>query len=351
MPTSPSFPATPSRSSSRAVLVLGGTGWLGGLITTQLLDSGWSVTCLARGISGAVPAGAELVAADRDDPEALAPLSSGTWQAVVDLTRHLGHAQAAATSLAGSAQLCAYVSSCSAYRDHAIPGADESAPLLPPLESQRLADPADYGAAKVACEMAWSRAFGPARSVIIRPGLIAGPGDTSDRTGYWPSRMAAPADPDGATVLVPEAVGQSAQVVDARDLATWVALLVDRGQPGSYDAVGLPLPLAEHLTTAWDAAGRRARTLPVPDSWLLAQGVAPWAGSRSLPLWLPDPAMAGFAARSGQAARDAGLSLRPLVNTLSDTLTWERTRARPQVRRAGLTPADELALIQAWRAS
>lgn len=329
--------------------MLGGTSWLGGLIATALMTAGWSVTCLARGASGAVPTGAELVRADRWQPAALEAVRDRNWRAVIDLTRQPSQAGAAASALSAAAQMCLFVSSCSVYREHRLPGADESAALLDPLQAQTLDDPADYGAAKVACELAWRAEFGPDRSLIVRPGLIAGPGDTSDRTGYWPARMASPADPAGEVVLVPQAVGQSSQVVDARDLAAWITQLIARGQSGTFDAVGLAVPLADHLEAARVAAGGKAQALAVPDSWLLAQGVAPWAGPRSLPLWLPDPEMAGFAAREGRAAREAGLSLRPLVDTLRDTLAWERTRVQPAVRRAGLTPAEEVDLISAWQ--
>lgn len=325
------------------MLVLGGTGWLGRHVATAALADGWSVTCVARGTSGRVPVGARLVPADRDRPAALVGITGRDWDVVIDLAREPGHARAAAEHLAPWAARAVYISSTSTYRDHATAGLDENTPVVDPLGPDRMASMADYGAAKVACEQAWTAALGPDRVAIVRPGLIAGPGDISDRTGYWPARMASDsADP----VLVPEGEGQLAAVIDVRDLAAWIVDLARAGICGTFNAVGHPMPLPEHLRLAAQVAGHAGELVAVADAWLLAAGVTPWAGPESLPLWLPDPGYRGFAARSNARAVAHNLRLRPLAATLADTLDWERERTQPPVRAAGLSQARERQLLR-----
>lgn len=335
-------------SRPRTLLVLGGTAWLGGLVAARAAATGWAVTCLARATNQGPPPGTRLVRADRDSPNAMAEVRGTAWDAVVDLTRHPGHARDAAVQL--DARRVVFVSSASVYADHSQPGADERAPILAPHPGPTLTDPQDYGAAKVACELAWLA--GRTTATVVRPGLIAGPGDQSDRTGYWPLRFAQQAHgarghTSARPVLAPLGAGLTAQVIDVRDLANWIVDLAGEQQADQvYNAVGNPMPLVDHLGLACQVAGGHP-PLQVPDDWLVAQGVNPWAGPRSLPLWLPDPAYRGFAARDNRSARAHGLQLRPLADTLQDTLEWEIGRDHPD-RSAGLTPAQEQELWEAW---
>jgi nucleoside-diphosphate-sugar epimerase len=213
-----------------------------------------------------------------------------------------------------------------------------------------MAGPDDYGAAKVACEAAVLAAFGPDRSLIVRPGLIAGPGDVSDRTGYWPMRFARPSN-RSAEVLVPDAAGESVQVIDVRDLAPWVVQAAADGRAGIFNAVGASESLTDHLAAAREVAGHTGPVVVAAGEWLTAHGVSPWSGPRSLPLWIGDPEMAGFGARDNSGAVAAGLLLRPVDATLADTLAWELSRAAPAVRRAGLTDEDERVLLTELRPS
>ena len=201
-----------------------------------------------------------------------------------------------------------------------------------------------YGEAKVAGERLVVDALGPDRSLLARVGLIGGPGDVFDRTGYWPSRFAAPAATDGS-VLVPDEADLPVSVIDVRDLAAWLLDAGGRGVAGAYDVVGPRLGLAEHLTTARRVAAHTAPLRPASSAWLLERGVEPWMGPCSLPLWLPDPGWRGFNARDGGRARAAGLVTRPLDETLADTLTWERGRAADRERRSGLTVEEERRLL------
>jgi len=326
------------------VLVLGGTGWLGGEIVRAALGRGHEVVCMARG-SRPVPLGAALIAADRDDPQAYSALP-GLFDAALELTSRPDHAQEAVTALRGRVRRWALVSTCSVYAQDDIPAQDEAAPLLPawegPFELEK------YGECKVACERAVLTAYDDA--LIARPGLITGPGDRSDRTGYWPLRFAHPADAEGA-VLVPDSAGASVQLIDVRDLARWLVESVERGTPGVFNTTTEHVPFAEYLALAGQVAGHTGELVAVDQDWIAAHGIAPWAGDRSFPLWLPQPDYAGFATRSPAAARAAGLRTRPLADSIRDTLAWELQAGPGRARRAGLSPADELTLLAEARSS
>lgn len=333
------------------MLVLGGTAWLGREVARAALQEGWDVTCLARGASGGVVEGARLVRADRTQPAAYADVAARDWDAVVDVARQPGQVRPALAALAERAGHWTFVSSCSVYADHGVVGADESATLLPPLRDA-VGAPEQYGEAKVACEQAAQHAL-PDRLLVARPGLIAGPGDTSDRFGYWPGRfaLAAAGDPGWpASVLVPDAPAFSTQTLDVRDLAAWLVRSAAAGTTGVLDAVGEPVPLAAVLAAAARVAGYDGPVEPVDPRWLHEQGVEDWMGPRSLPLWIADPAWAGFAARDGGAARATGLTHRPLDDLLADALRWERELGLHRERAAGLTAGQERALLTAWRA-
>ena len=222
------------------------------------------------------------------------------------------------------------------YADHRAPGQDESAPLLDPLDGDVMESMAVYGQAKVACEQHVQRVFGPEHALVARVGLIGGPGDPFDRSGYWPLRFARPAAADGA-VLVPDAPGLATQLIDVRDLATWLVEAAARQVSGSYNVAGPTLTLADHLQVARQVAGHSGPVVPVDEQWLTDHGVQPWMGERSLPLWLDDPEWLGFNARDTRAAQAAGLVTRPLAETLADTLDWELTADPGRVRLAGLT--------------
>jgi 2'-hydroxyisoflavone reductase len=328
-----------------AILILGGTAWLGGYLARAGLAAGHEVTCLARGESGSVPPGARLVRGDRTSIQGYAGLPpEQEWDLVVDVTREPGQVRSALEALAARAEHWVFVSSGSVYADHSQPGADEAAQLLPALVAE-VGTPEEYGQAKVACEERVVDARG-SEALIARSGLIAGPGDRSDRLGYWPGRFAL-AEQDGNAVLVPERVDRPAQFVDVRDLAEWLVASGLAGTTGVIDAYGPVYRLSEVLGTAKAVAGFRGATVPVSDETLLAAQVEEYMGPRSLPLWLADPEWQGFSARSAARARTAGLTCRPIEDTLRDALAWERELGLDRTdRRAGLTRPEELALLK-----
>ncbi len=329
-------------------LVLGGTAPLGHAVAATARDAGHDVSCLARGTSGPALDGVRLVPADRTAPRAYQGVLD-EWDAVLDVSWQPGQVRLALAAIGDRTAHWTYVSSCSVYAAHDEPGADETAALLPPLaEDVDTAAEDEYGEAKVACESACSAALGD-RLHVSRAGLLGGPGDRSDRAGYWAGRFAR-----GGDVLVPEGAGQSAQLLDLRDYAAFLVGAAERRAVGTLNAVGDVMPLRAAIDLARDAVRESAPDaaagpVVVDDAWLVDQGVEPWMGPDSLPLWLPDPAYAGFAARSDASAVAAGLRRRPLALTFASMLVDERTRGLDRPRRAGLSSAREGELLRAWR--
>ena len=328
-----------------SILVLGGTSWLGGTVAAHAVALGHHVTCLARGESGQVPQGAGFVRADRTDPvayEALPPRDS--WDLVVDVARQPGHVRGAVAALAERSAHWAFVSSCSVYARHDEPGADESAALLPALDSDE-ATPEQYGEGKVACERAVIEARG-GTALIARSGLIVGGGDPSDRFGYWPGRFAQAAQ-DGRAVLVPDCPDQRVQWVDVVDLAAWLVSAGLSGTTGVHNAVGPAVTFQHVLDTAARVAGFAGEVVRTDGEILGRVEVQEFMGPRSLPLWLRDPEWQAFMDRSGASAAGAGLACRPLEDTMADSLAWEQTLGTARKRsKAGLDRVDELAVIE-----
>jgi len=320
------------------VLVLGGTGWLSGRIAERWRDAGASVTCLARG-GRAVPEGTRLVVADREDPSAYDGVAQRRWDHVVDISSHAAHVRAATAALRERARHWTYVSSVSAYAADDIAGADEAAELAPPAAAD---DPYDYRREKSAGEEAVRSAFAH-RAAIVRPGLIVGAGDPTDRFGYWVARFASAG---GEAVLVPDAPEARVQVIEVDDLADFVITVGAASFTGAVNAVGESLSLDAVLNTARAVAGHTGPVVAAPADWLRARGVAYWAGERSLPLWLPDD-MPGFATRSNAAYRVQGGRLSPLGATMERVLADETARGLVRARAAGLAREDERALLDA----
>jgi 2'-hydroxyisoflavone reductase len=313
------------------MLVLGGTAWLGRSVGEEALRRAHEVTCLARGTADA-PAGAGFVRADRDRDDGLAAVAGETWDAVVDVTRHPGHARRAVRDLTTGHRV--FVSTGNVYARFDRLEQAEDSPLREPLDDDRMTDMEVYGEAKVACENAVRDGDGTA--TIVRSGLIGGPGDWSARTGYWPWRFAHPVD---GHVVVPDDLEFPCAMVDVRDLAAWLVTAAEQHLDGTFNATGPTMPLREVLAAAARVAGSGARPLPVDRDRLAKLGVGAWMGPASLPLWIDDPDSRGFATMDTTRARAAGLTLRPLEESLRDALAFEERREGP--RAAGLTDEEE----------
>jgi nucleoside-diphosphate-sugar epimerase len=283
------------------------------------------------------------VAADRDRPDAYDAVGDRDWDVVIDLTRQPGHARRAAAALAGRARHVVFVSSCSVYARHDEPGADESAALLPALADDA-STPETYGEAKVACEAAW-RGAASDRLLVVRPGLIAGPGDPSDRAGYWVARAARDREP----MLVPEIPDAAVQAIDVRDLVRFLLDGAARGLTGTLNAVGDRTTFAEWLAASRELGAHDGEVVVASADRLAELGVNEWAGPDSLPLWIADPTWNAFLDRSNAAAEREGLVLRPVRESLADVLAWERSAGLGRERRAGLGAERERELIAELR--
>jgi nucleoside-diphosphate-sugar epimerase len=294
---------------------------------------GHDVTCACRG-SGPVPDGARHLPLDRATDDVAAVLrGAGPQDAVVDVGRQPSWVRAAVAALPEPHWV--YVSSISVYADNATPGGGPGRlPLLEPVPEDRdlATEPEAYGGMKVACEQAVRETA--ASSVVVRPGLIVGPGDPTGRFSYWVERLA-----DGGAVLAPGDPTDPAQVVDVRDLAAWLVTLAERRTSSVFDAIGPVVPRGELLDEVAAGVGSSPELRWVPSERLLELEVAEWAGPRSLPLWIADASYAGMLTHDPEPAAAAGLVSRPLSETAADTLTW--LQATPGSTRTGLTRAEE----------
>lgn len=325
------------------LLVLGGTSFVGRHAVEQALARGHELTLFHRGKTnpGLFP-GARELQGDRDG--GLDALAEGRWDAVLDTSGYLPRVvRASAQSLAGRAGHYAFVSSVSVYPSFPAPGTDESFPV------GELDDPASedvgkhYGPLKVGCEREVEAAF-RGRTLVVRPGLIVGPHDPTDRFGYWPAR----AD-RGGELLAPAPPERQVQFIDVRDLAAWMLAALERGLAGTFNAAG-PRPgptFAELIEACIKVANRDARPVWADPAFLLEQGVAPWM---DLPLWIPagDPEHAFMQNTSSARAEAEGLRFRPLEDTVRATLEWLRGERPDRPWRAGLTPEREAELLAAW---
>lgn len=345
--SSPSGIPVASGRSPKRVLILGGTSFLGPEVVAIARACGHTLTLFNRGKTNPqLFPDIEKLRGDRKTGE-LDALKGRTWDVVIDTSGHLPREVADAAALLHDAKQYIFISSISVYDRPPAAGVDEFAPV------GRLTDPTietiddkTYGPLKAACERAVAERM-PGKTTIVRPGLIVGPGDPTDRFTYWPVRLSA-----GGEVMAPGDPTDPVQIIDVRDLAAWIVRSFEEQFMGVYNAVGpsKPLGVGEFLGAVKTAVGSSAALTWVDASFLEAHKVAAWS---DMPVWIPGRGEeAGIAKVSSARAIAKGLSFRPIRNTARDTLKW--WKEEPEERRAklhaGISRAREREVLAAFHA-
>jgi 2'-hydroxyisoflavone reductase len=339
--------APPRPTAPLRILILGGTGFIGPNQVQYALDRGHSVTLFNRGVtnSSLFPNVPRLIG-DRNLPDGHKALESGEWDVVIDNpTANPKWVRDAGRALRGRTKHYIFVSTISVFSDNSAP-IDENGPLNTPSDIDAPYDAKLYGQNKVRSEIEARTQFGD-NVTIVRPGLIVGAGDLSDRFSYWPVRI-----DRGGEVLAPGTPNDPVQYVDARDLSEWMIRLAETKTLGTFNATGpkLPTTMAEMLYGIKAVTTSGAQFTWVPADFLGANQVRAWS---DMPVWVPPIGRtAGFARVICQKAYGAGLTFRPLADTAATTLAWYKTRppAEQEKARAGLAPDREIAVLAAWKA-
>lgn len=324
------------------LLILGGTIFLGRALVEAAQARGHEVTLFNRGQHNAdLFPEVEKLRGNRDGD--LEALKGRQWDAAIDTCGYIPRAvRDSAQLLADSVGHYTFHSSISAFADFKQPGMKEDAPLgTIEDETTEQVTGETYGPLKVLCEKAAEQAM-PGRTLNIRPGLIVGPHDPSDRFTYWPCRVA-----KGGEVLAPDQPDILIQMIDVRDLAEWNIRMIEANKTGVYNATGpeYPLTMGRMLDECKTVSGSDAQFIWADEAFLLESEVAPWM---ELPLWVPASEGEGFSAIDCTKAIKDGLTFRPLTDIVRDTLEWAQTLPADRKWRAGLTPEKEQAVLEKW---
>ena len=334
----------------KKILMLGGTGLIGPNMVRYAAERGHEVTIFTRGNRKTDVPGVEHLIGDRNDN--LTALEGRRWDVVLDNNANdYRWVQLTTELLKDATDHYLYVSSISAYdldgfgyarKDQVLwePEIDEDTGLFVPGADFVEGEPAPFGLTKAISERTAHAAF-PGRTTVVRPGLIVGPGDRSDRFTYWPLRI-----DDGGEVLAPGNPDHANQVIDQRDLSEWIVRLAEDGSMGDFNGTGPwgRMSMAEMLYGIRAATNSEVKFTWVSEDFLEENEVQPWG---DLPSWIPgDPLMFISIAR----ALEAGLTFRPLATTAADTIEWYR--ARPEEERAnpraGMSREREAELLRLW---
>ncbi len=329
------------------LLFLGGTGFVGPHQVAYARARGHEVTVFNRGRTN--PAGfegVEMLQGDRNAPNGYAALRGRRWDAVIDNPAQLPRwVREAGAALREATDCYVFTSTLSVFRTREAIGITEDGPLHDPGDPDATAVGNQYGPLKVRCEMEARAVFGN-RALVLRPGLIVGPGDLSDRFSYWPVRIE-----QGGEILAPGTPDDPVAFVDARDYGEFLVRLVEQKARGTYNVVGprTTLTIAEMLYGIKAVTTSDARFTWVDTDFVLAQRLRPYT---DLPVWMPPRGTsAGWARMDCSKAIAAGLTFRPLADTARETLTYYHAQPaeRQQQLRAGLTPDRERDVLAAWR--
>lgn len=347
-PAAEAPPPAPKR-----ILILGGTGFIGPHMVEYALARGHEVTTFTRGRSDTeLPPAVEQLIGDRNNDHSA--LEGRRWDVVLDNnTQDYRWVQTSTGLLADATEHYLFVSSISVYATQGVGGGPEQVIMEPMVDEdfQRIprpdgwtdGDDAPYGLMKTLSEDIVHAAF-PGRATVVRPGLIVGPGDPTDRFTYWPVRL-----DEGGEVLAPGNPEHATQVIDQRDLTEWIVRLAESRTMGDFNATGPAerRSMAQMLDEVGSVASNPYELTWVPESFLAEQGVRAWV---DLPAWIPgDPTM--FVDVRDAVA--AGLTFRPLATTSRDTLAWDRTRPAEERenRQFGMSRERERQALDAWHAA
>lgn len=339
------------------ILILGGTGFTGPFQVKYALSRGHKVTVFNRGKThpGELPQEAEQLIGDRNGQ--LDALKGRQWDVVIDNPTTLPvWVRDAAQVLKGNADRYVFISTISVYSDNSKPGMDETGPLAKyegadaMKETQatlRASNFRLYGPLKVLSEAEAEKWF-PGKTLIIRPGLIVGPGDESDRFTYWPVRL-----DRGGEILAPGTANDPVQFIDARDLAEWTIRMVEQGTTGIFNATGpkTKLTMGEMLAGIRKVTKANSQLTWVDADFLATQKVSPWS---DMPVWVPPRGgEAGFSMINIDHALGKGLTFRSIPDTAEATLDWfhKQSAERQAKLRAGITAEREAQVLAAWHAA
>ena len=327
----------------KTLLILGGTRFLGPEIVDAAKASGWTITLFNRGKTnpGLFP-DLEKLQGDRNND--LKSLVGRSFDAVIDTSGYFPRQVKDSAALLGkTAKQYVFVSSISVYADLGKPGVDETAPVAV------LTDPTvekvteeTYGGLKALCEAAAETAM-PGRVTNVRPGLIVGPNDGTDRFTYWPVRVA-----KGGQVLAPNRPEDPVELIDVRDLASWIVRTIDTKTFGVFNATSAPIKVGDMLEACKAASGSDASFMWVDAVFLKAQKVEEWS---DLPVWTsPAGSDAGGGLVKNTRAVAKGLTFRPIKATAKDTLDWWKKQPKERTARlkSGLSEEREAAVLAAW---
>jgi 2'-hydroxyisoflavone reductase len=324
------------------ILILGGTGFLGPHLVENARGRGHTLTLFNRGKTHPeLFPDVEKLRGDRNGQ--LDALKGRQWDGVIDTSGYVPRlVKMSAELLAPQVKQYVFISSISVYPDDVKPGANESTPVQVLTEPGSEEVRKHYGALKALCEQAAETAM-PGRATNVRPGLIVGPGDPTDRYTYWPARL-----DRGGEVLAPGKGDDPVQYVDVRDLAAWIVQTLERGQVGVYNATGpeKQLTMAGMLAACRKAASRDSSLVWVPEKFLGEHKVSAW---EDMPVWTG--AEGGFSQIDCGKAIRAGLRFRSADETAKDTLAFwnglaEERRKKP---RAGISAEREQEVLAAWK--
>jgi 2'-hydroxyisoflavone reductase len=330
------------------LLIMGGTGFLGPHVVRAAMQRGHTPTLFNRGKTHPklFP---HLEKLHGDRKVDLSALKGRKWDAVVDTSAYIpGDVTRSATLLGPNVAQYLLISTISVYANLDKPGMDESAPLATTddPDAQKVTSE-NYGALKVLCEKAAETAV-PGRVTVIRPGLIVGPGDPTDRFTYWPVRVAR-----GGDVLAPGQPSDFVQFIDVRDLADFIVLCLERRTLGTFnaDAQAGSITIGGLLDVCKTVSKSNARFIWADADFLEQQKIAPWS---DMPVWAPATGdNAGFGQVSSARAKAAGLHYQPLAYTVRDTLAWFRKEPAEHREhlKAGLSPGREAQALASWHAA